>query len=90
MREALTVSGFQCVAPWNPLFAGTVPFHFRLTDQCFSMPLLFATSTHDNPVATPTSVGLHPLQHAQLVPALGPPALQGTGAPVPDGTGEPQ
>ena len=38
----------------------------------------------------PNPVGLLPTQHAQLVPALGPPAVQGTRAPVPDGAGEPQ
>ena len=42
------------------------------------------------PWSHPNTVGLLPLQHAQLVPALGPPALQSTGAPVSDGAGEPQ
>ena len=53
--------------------------------------LVFCASLHSHtPGATSNTVGLLPLQHAQLVPALGPPAVQDTGAPVPDGAGEPQ
>ena len=53
--------------------------------------LVFCASLHIH-LSGPASntVGLLRLQHVQLLPALGPPAVQDTGASVPDGAGEPQ